>query len=120
MSDKLGTFLPQPVKFELLHGKSATVSPMTLEHAIQAEEVYGSMNKFIEVVTSSKGGALASTEALFMMLENKGDFADARDFAKHLPIALLERMRLVAAGIAHASAVETTRSSGEGDNPEGK
>lgn len=82
--------LPESVEIPLLKNKVAVLGPLTFELVYFVEDKYGGFDKMQAMLGGGGKPNIAEILDLFyQMVENKDEFEDAREFARHVPLSHL-------------------------------
>lgn len=114
--------LPESTKFPLSKDKAAIIGPITFDVIVEIEEKYGSVfemqQKMKEVLTDPKAKKGELIDIVFLLLENKDDFENSRDFGSYVPLKHTENLMEIVViymmdSMPDAAAKEFTESEGE-------
>jgi hypothetical protein len=90
---KVSDVFPPAEIIPLLYGKKAVLGLFTLGHVVEAEEKYGSLDDFLAKFKGDSIKLKVILDTLYLLLENKEDFKDATDFARHIPVSKAVTMK---------------------------
>jgi len=112
----LAGLFPQGHVVPLLKGKRAVIAVITLETILWIEREHGSFDAFQNKMrTTEKLGEMVAL--IFQLLENKADFADFNDFARHVTVPAFLKLKDAYAAALQGSMPVATEG---GEGGEGK